>query len=104
MGESVGVEGGVFIVEFTNVLEDSRCPMNARCIWEGNARIALKVRESTRGQGTVELNTSERFPTRARYGENTKGISIELRRLEPMPMAGAPTRDFVATLMVEAGK
>jgi len=35
--------------------------------------------------------------------ENSKGISIEFRRLEPMPMAGVPTKDFVVTLVVEAG-
>jgi hypothetical protein len=113
IGESVGVKGGIFIVEFSNVLEDSRCPMNARCVWEGNARIALKVLEYRRGQTpntldvvekTLELNTSERFPTRGNYGEESKGISIELRRLEPMPVAGVPTKDFVATLTVEAGK
>jgi hypothetical protein len=106
IGESVGVEGGVFIIEFSSVLDDSRCPMNARCIWEGNARVAVKVQEFTRGLApkTVELNTSERFPTRGSYGENSKGISIELRSLEPMPMAGAPIKDFVVTLVVEALK
>ena len=113
IGESVGVKGGIFIIEFSKVLEDSRCPMNARCVWEGNARIVLRLREYTRGRAPntldvsekpLELNTSERFPTRGSYGENSKGISIELRRLEPMPMAGVPTKDFVATLMVETGK
>jgi hypothetical protein len=87
--------------------------MNARCIWEGNARIALQIQAYTRGQapntldvdaGALELNTSERFPTRGRYGESSKGIAIELRRLEPMPMAGVPIKDFVATLVVEADK
>ena len=113
IGESVGVKGGIFIIEFSSVLEDSRCPMNARCVWEGNARVAVKVQEFTRGQAprsldvvekTVELNTSERFPRRGSYGENSKGISIELRGLEPMPMAGDPSKDFVITLKVEALK
>ena len=103
MGESVGVKGGDFTVEFSSVIEDSRCPMNARCVWEGNARIALKVRESTRSQ-VIELNTSERFPTRGSVGENSKGISIRLHRLEPTPMGGVPTKDYVATLEVEARK
>jgi len=113
IGESVGVEGGVFVIEFLSVLEDSRCPMNARCIWEGNARVALKVLEFTRGQapntvevgeGTLELNTSARFPSRATFRENTKGISIKLRGVEPIPMAGVPIKDFVVTLVAEAEK
>jgi hypothetical protein len=103
MGESVGVNGGDFTVEFSRVLEDSRCPMNARCVWEGNARIALEVREAARRQ-VIELNTSERFPTRGSLGENSKGISIRLHHLEPTPMAGVPTQDYVATLEVEAVK
>lgn len=103
MGESVGVKGGAFVVEFSKVLDDSRCPMNARCVWEGNARIALEVRESTRRQ-VIELNTSERFPTRSSVGENSKGFSIRLHHLEPTPMAGVPTEGYVATLEVEALK
>jgi len=38
------------------------------------------------------------------YRENSKGIAIELCDLEPMPMAGVPSKDFVATPLVEAGK
>jgi hypothetical protein len=51
------------------VLEDSRCPMNARCVWAGRVRLSVRielgsgsqVREITQGQpipvadGTLEL-------------------------------------------------
>jgi hypothetical protein len=105
LGESVGIDRRGVIVEFKDVVEDSRCPMNARCIWEGNARIVIQVSEFTAGrpagtydvaEGKIELNTSTRFITR----EKISDFVIELRRLEPDRVAGAPTRGYVATLFV----
>lgn len=111
LGESVGTTGGEFLVQFERVLEDSRCPMNARCMWEGNARLAIKVepfpdgRSARRETGALlELNTAERFSKRESFRENTKGLTVELRALEPTPMAGVPTRDYVATLLVEIAR
>jgi len=105
LGESVGIDQTGVIVEFKEVVEDSRCPMNARCIWEGNARIAIQVSGVTAGRPgnsheradrKIELNTSTRFNTR----ENITDFALELRRLEPDRVAGAPTRGYVATLFV----
>jgi hypothetical protein len=96
LGESVGIETKNIVVRFDAVLEDSRCPTNARCIWEGNARIALQVSDSAHGR--YELNTSTRFDTR----EKITDFVIELRRLEPDRIAGAPTKGYVATLFVAA--
>jgi len=107
LGESVGIDETGVIVEFLKVIEDSRCPMNARCIWEGNARIALKATAFTAGraknvfdvaESPVELNTSSRFSTR----EKITDFSLELRRLEPDRLAGAETLGYVATLFVGA--
>jgi hypothetical protein len=83
-------------IEFSVVSEDSRCPMNARCIWEGNARVSLKI--TGPGPDQLELNTSERFEK----AKALAGAVVELVHLEPTPMAGAPTRDYVATLVVKA--
>lgn len=113
-GEFVSVKGGIYSVEFVQVVEDSRCPMNARCVWAGNARVAIKVDEFTRGETantvhafdkTLQLNTSEKFAQSAVFEGNTWGIKVELQGLEPMPLAGVPTKDYVATLVVtEVGK
>ena len=94
LGESVGIEQKNVIVKFEQVIEDSRCPMNARCIWEGNARLALRVSDSVAGR--YELNTSTRFNTREKIAD----FFIELRRLDPDRVAGAETSGYVATLLV----
>ena len=103
VGQSAQVDDRWYI-RFEKVVEDSRCPMNARCVWEGNARIALTVRDV--GQGStlpvggepVQLNTSSRFDVR----KTLPVVEIELLRLEPTPMAGVPIEDYSATLVVKA--
>lgn len=106
LGDSIPLDGTPYSVVFEKVLEDSRCPSGTTCVWEGNARIEIMLREfdsnkATGGKLTVEvldlpvvLNTSPKFPTT----KNGSGILVELRRLEPAPRADTPTKDYVATL------
>ena len=47
MGEEKSLQKEKLKIKFVDVPEDSRCPMNARCIWIGNARIKLKVNNQT---------------------------------------------------------
>jgi hypothetical protein len=96
LGESVGVEQRGVLLSFEKVIEDSRCPMNARCVWEGNARIVMRVKGAAAAR--YELNTSTRFATSAKITD----FVLELRRLEPDRLAGAPTTGYVATLFVGA--
>jgi hypothetical protein len=105
LGESIGVAGGQVILEFKQVLEDSRCPVNVRCIWEGNAKIELAIREFSPSPGggkalevlasTAELNTSSRFATKQKVSDFT----VQLLRLEPTPVAGTQIANYVATLI-----
>jgi hypothetical protein len=105
VGEKVGVEGTQLVVKFARVSEDSRCPMNARCIWEGNARIAVRVEEFAAKATEVirsisamlELNTSERFAKRKSFGR----FEVVLVHLEPTPMTGEKVEKYVAKLRVE---
>lgn len=51
--------GGGLRVRPLEVLEDSRCPQNARCVWAGRLRVRVNVegvgdREVTLGEGAVE--------------------------------------------------
>ena len=32
-----------FIIKFQEVVEDSRCPIDVDCVWEGNAKIILTI-------------------------------------------------------------
>jgi len=53
-GQSVQVyDHETILITFQNVGEDSRCPKGAVCIWQGNARIVLKV-----AQQDTSVNTT----------------------------------------------
>jgi len=62
------------------VVEDSRCPINARCIWAG--RLVLKTRIDGAGwRETVDLTLGE--------AHSTHGTGLALVSAEPGKMAGA---------------
>lgn len=43
LGTAVNIDG--VRIEFTEVIEDSRCPANVTCVWEGRARVRVLVTE-----------------------------------------------------------
>ena len=59
MGQTVYVNG--LRIRPAEVIEDSRCPMNARCVWAGRVRLkALWLRPS--GNQEIELTLGEPKP------------------------------------------
>lgn len=98
-GETIHV--GALELEFTTLAEDSRCPLNATCVWAGNARILVTA---TRGRTTsvLELNTYPGYPARATF----EGYLIELRRLQPdIPWSPrGPLQEYTATVFVDGAR
>lgn len=43
------------------VLEDSRCPMNARCVWAGRTRLTVRI-DLGSGSETREIGSDEPIP------------------------------------------
>ncbi|WP_240197990.1 hypothetical protein [Novosphingobium sp. P6W] len=77
LGQTVGVDGPR--VTPLAVLEDSRCPMNARCVWGGQLRLRLRI-DSGRG-GEVEITSGK--PITVADG------TLELVQVRPDKVAGA---------------
>jgi hypothetical protein len=106
-GSWISLDGTNYVLGFVAVREDSRCPREVSCVWEGNARAAFTLRELIPGKkrGTLyevvdselDLNTSGRFERRHEF---SNGV-IELRRLDPQPPLVDPQR-YVATMSFEA--
>ena len=84
-------------IRFTSVLEDSRCPTNVQCAWEGNAEIMLEL--SGGDLETVHLNTGPQFPRSEVYN----GFVITLEELKPYPAEGATVKesDYIAVLSID---
>lgn len=79
-------------------IEDSRCPINARCITAGDAIVTLDV-DGAGGAGVVTLHTSDQGGSSA--GVAPGGIPITLLGVSPLPKAGsAPAAEKVAALRV----
>jgi len=80
-GEQTFIEVEDLTIAFVAVVEDSRCPADARCVWEGNARIVTTLSKINNKSVSVELNTSMRFPREGEYWD----YKIKLIKLEPYP-------------------
>jgi hypothetical protein len=76
IGETVAVGGPK--VSPLAVLEDSRCPMNARCVWAGQVRIRVRVHL---GGGTVLKELTQGQPVRVADG------TLELVEVQPDRLA-----------------
>jgi hypothetical protein len=97
VGDAVLVKGEALKVKFISVPEDSRCPANAICVWEGNAKVVLKLKKGE-DRTKVELNTSRTYPQEVTF----QNYSIKLVALDPYPMTNEkiPQERYVATLVV----
>jgi len=66
-------------VEFVELIEDSRCPADANCVWAGNAKIRIKVSKRGNSQ-TIELNSGM-----ANKDNTFAGYDFILEKLTPEP-------------------
>jgi hypothetical protein len=76
--ESSNKEAGLNI-SFAEVLEDSRCPKNTNCVWEGQAKIKLMINDQA-----MELIIRAGKPEQAQQLYNNSYI-IEAQGLSPYP-------------------
>jgi hypothetical protein len=95
-GETASVPGSDVTITFRSVTEDSRCPLDVTCVWEGNGRVALTL-SSAEGSQDAELNTTVQ-PRQIDFA----GMRVVLASLAPYP-AGEPIdpADYVATFEIE---
>ena len=107
LGGDIGLVDSPYLIIFEKVLEDSRCARGTTCVWEGNARAGLTVREfAWVGDNRVEvldrnmeLDTRATRPLEGRFDDYV----LELRGLEPYPSADTQNGSspaYVATLIV----
>lgn len=95
-GSSAIVEGGLTIA-FSGVKSDSRCPMDALCVWAGDAIVTVSLAQSGGDRAERELHTAS-TGSEVSY----RAYSVKLVALAPYPRLDRPIRpaDYVATLAV----
>lgn len=97
IGQTEKLVGGASI-RFIEVVEDSRCPEGATCIWAGRAIVKAELTENGADPKTFELevgNLESVF--------NGEKFSIKALKLDPYPKAENETQKdaYTATFLVE---
>jgi hypothetical protein len=98
-GQTAAVAGTSLRVTFEAVRDDSRCPTDVTCIWEGDATVVLKVKDGG-DESSRELHTHQdgERSREAPAGEHT----LTLVKLDPAPSSTRPIEAsaYRATLKV----
>lgn len=99
VGEEVVLDDGAVTVAFLDVTEDSRCPVDAVCVWQGDARLVLVV--TARGVPRVASLHTAGPPVGPREIV-VDGYTVSLLGLEPQPRIGRsiPLTAYAAVLRV----
>jgi hypothetical protein len=90
IGKNAYVDGP--IIRPIRVIEDSRCPANARCIWAGTVKVeAIWVRDGHRNAGRHSGNSAANRAFLLELGrpQPLADGMIELTNVSPPRMAGA---------------
>jgi hypothetical protein len=101
-GQEAMINGEDLRLRFDKVLEDSRCPKMVECFWTGQARIALLVEPTGRGETTLEFNTNP-APDLNNQTARLDEYTITMKSLEPYPQIANESlalEDYRATLTV----
>ena len=86
VGQQKTVGKGDLKVSFVKLIEDSRCPVNAKCVWAGNAKIKIAVSRPGEAKRTFELNTGLEPRSVTVFG-----YEIKLTNVAPYPGTNAKT-------------
>jgi len=102
-GSTVQLEDGAFQLTFTSVQEDSRCPKDVMCIWQGQALILTHVVADGVDQGDVHLQLLASGPTGGSSTVTVGAYTLRLDYLMPYPSASQPTppEQYMATINVK---
>jgi hypothetical protein len=98
-GQELMVKGQGLKVKFASVVDDSRCPANVTCVWEGDAKILIGVSRANARRSRLELHTNQKYTQAGKYRQYV----IRLVALDPYPRTGVERKlsDYVATLLIK---
>jgi hypothetical protein len=94
IGETIGLND--LRVTFRSVEADSRCPIDAVCVWAGDGEIALKIEQGNKSAVAALHTTLE--PKKTEWN----GYTISLVSLAPSRKAAAPVdpADYRAEIVI----
>ena len=96
VGETAYIADTRLSIRLNAVPEDSRCPRDVVCVWAGNARVSLSLRDFS-NVDAVDVNSTIEPRTVTRWG-----YTVQLVDVQPVPISGQPiaAQDYVVRLVV----
>ena len=87
-------------IKFLNITEDSRCPSDVVCVWEGQATVVVNIVKNNQNLGDFSLTNRAAHEDLAM--KNFDGYSIKLMKVDPYPKSTQriDTSDYTITLIV----
>ncbi len=99
IGQQATINSEKITISFLNVTEDSRCPSDVVCVWQGQAsiRISAEINGTSAGQFVLTIGGNEKS---AVLGGGK--YSVKMTGLEPYPVSSNHTelKDYMANLVV----
>ncbi|MEZ4828883.1 MAG: hypothetical protein R3C61_21745 [Bacteroidia bacterium] len=86
-------------IQFSELVDDSRCPAGVACIWEGEVTVKLQIRISDREPEIAILGLSPRPEVAQSY--EAGGHTFTLKEVNPYPVHGKTTRLKDYSVVVE---
>ena len=101
VGQEASISSQQLTLKFLSVSEDSRCPQETNCIWEGNGKVNIELTATGQKSYVVELNTAMSLEAEATY----LNYKISLLDLQPYPSAGRTIQrsEYIVTVRVSTG-
>ncbi|MFX0210730.1 MAG: hypothetical protein ACFFDT_32425 [Candidatus Hodarchaeota archaeon] len=97
IGESVIIKDHGIKLKFVDVLEDSRCPSDVECVWEGTVSLLINIQYNSEDLGNFILNSSNL------HKASFMGYYVKFKELEPYPISTEtiPKSSYRATFSVD---
>ncbi len=95
---SIGSEN--LSVKFVNVAEDSRCPVGVECIWAGQAKIELEIKQKDEEPEIIVLISQAGREELAK--KDIDGYSIRLLEVKPprLPQQELRLSDYIISISI----
>lgn len=84
VNKKVTIPDSKISIEFQQISEDSRCPANVTCVWEGIAIVNLKMSNGKENKD-IQFATRNFEPKNAVKSLNYDGYNITLQDVKPYP-------------------
>lgn len=101
-GATVAVGSGALTLKLTDV-RDSRCPVDAVCVWAGHASVAVQAAYTGQATQSAWVGLPASAGADLPGDAHVHGWRLRLQTLEPTPRAGVevPLEQYRATVVAE---